>query len=253
MPKLWSGKLGIALLALSASIGGVELARGADKDTAKTESQLKEVRRQIDRIREQVTRDALRRDQIAAELQAAEQTVGSVRNALARLQAERAERAARRDELAVKRQTQERALAAERESLAAQIRAASLIGREEPLKLLLNQNDPALVGRMFDYYRYFGRARAEQIASIEARVAALDEIDAAVAAEDARLADLERERRVELARLQSSRDQRGKVLASLENASRSRERQLARLQRQQAGLEKLLQERNGTHGQVSDR
>ena len=49
------------------------------------------------------------------------------------------------------------------QELAAQMRTAYMVGREEPLKLLLNQRDPARAGRMFAYYSYFGRARAEQI------------------------------------------------------------------------------------------
>ena len=48
----------------------------------------------------------------------------------------------------------------------ATLRAAQQIGREEPLRLLLNQRDPARAGRMFAYYSYFGRARAGQIAGI---------------------------------------------------------------------------------------
>ncbi len=223
-------------------LGALDVTWAADKDVAKTEAELKEVRREIDRIREQVTRDALRRDQLAKDLQSAEQTVGGVRAELDRLRAARAAGAAKRAELAKLQQTQRQALASERQSLAAQIRAASLIGREEPLKLLLNQSDPALVGRMFTYYSYFGRARAGQIAAIETQVAALAKTDAALALEDEQLAALEREQRTELARLKSARDDRGKALASLTSESRSRERQLARLQRQQSGLDKLLKE-----------
>ncbi|HPF25290.1 MAG TPA: peptidoglycan DD-metalloendopeptidase family protein [Steroidobacteraceae bacterium] len=231
----------LALVALG-MLGAFDATRAADKDVARTEAELKEVRREIDRIREQVTRDALRRDQLAKDLQSAEQTVGGVRAELDRLRAARAAAAAQRAQLTRQQQAQQRTLANERASLAAQIRAASLIGREEPLKLLLNQSDPALVGRMFTYYSYFGRARADQIAAIETQVAALAETGAALALEDERLAALEREQRTELARLKSARDERGKALASLTRESRSRERRLARLQRQQTGLDQLLQQ-----------
>ena len=47
------------------------------------------------------------------------------------------------------------------------MRAAYFIGREEPLRLLLNQKDPQHYGRMLEYYGYFGRARAGVIATID--------------------------------------------------------------------------------------
>src|SRR6185503_10457527 len=59
-------------------------------------------------------------------------------------------------------------LTANRGALAGQLRAAYLIGGQEPLKLLLNQGDPVRAGRMFAYYSYFGRARALKIQGIEA-------------------------------------------------------------------------------------
>ena len=52
-------------------------------------------------------------------------------------------------------------LAVERDALAGELRTAYVNGREEQLKLLLNQQDPAQVGRMLTWYGYFGRARAD--------------------------------------------------------------------------------------------
>lgn len=212
------------------------------QDQAKTEAELKQVKRRIDRIRDQVTQDALQRDKLARELKKTEESVGGVRSELERLRNERGEREAKRRELAAERREREAAIAAERRSLAGQIRAASLIGREEPLKLLLNQKDPALVARMFTYYEYFGRARAEQIAQIETQVAKLAELDRELAAEEAKLVELEIRQRGELTRLQAARAERGKVLAALAAETKSRQRELDRLKREQSGLERVLRE-----------
>src|SRR5205814_1750532 len=80
--------------------------------------------------------------------------------ALAEVRRERAERAARRAELAAEKHQREVEVREKRAALAGQLRAAYTIGRQEPLKLLLNQKDPALAGRIFAYYGYFGRARS---------------------------------------------------------------------------------------------
>ena len=73
-----------------------------------------------------------------------------------------------------------------RAGLAQQMRAAYMIGREEPLKLLLNQQDPR-AGRMFVYYSYFGRARAGVITAIDTDIRTLADLDAQLAADEQRL------------------------------------------------------------------
>ena len=149
---------------------------------------------------------------------------------------------ARRAELAAERRTEEAALARDREALAGQIRAASMIGRQEPLKLLLNQRDPGQTGRVLVYYQYFGRARASQIAAIDAHLDELAGLDAELAAEEQRLTMLEEQQRGEVAKLQSARERRGRALVSLETESKSRAKELERLKEQQGGLEKLVRE-----------
>jgi septal ring factor EnvC (AmiA/AmiB activator) len=127
-------------------------------------------------------------------------------------------------------------------ALAAQLRAAYLIGQEEPLKLLLNQRDPARAGRMFVYYSYFGRARADEIHAIENNVNRLEQLDSDLAAEDAKLSDLENQQREQLSQVERARQHRTIVLANLEAESHTHERNLEKLRSQQTGLEKLLRQ-----------
>jgi septal ring factor EnvC (AmiA/AmiB activator) len=131
-----------------------------------------------------------------------------------------------------------------RAELAAQVRAAYLIGPREPLRLLLNQQDPARVGRNLAYYGYFGRARASQADDIGALISRIDEDDAKIASEEAELTRLAEARRSQLEDLEDARRQRSKVLANLTAEARDRQQSLQRLQRQQAALEKLLKDLN---------
>jgi septal ring factor EnvC (AmiA/AmiB activator) len=225
-----------AILALPAALPQSETR------SAKAEAQLREIRAEIDRVRGQVRRDAAERERLSRRLRDAEQSVAAARAERDRLRAERDERARRRAELAEERRRREADLEAERRALAAQMRAAYMIGREEPLKLLLNQRDPARAGRMFAYYGYFGRARAGQIVRIEEHVARIEELDAELEAEQARLADLETRQRSEVARAEEARAARGEVLAALNAEARSRAASLERLRREQAALEKLVRE-----------
>jgi septal ring factor EnvC (AmiA/AmiB activator) len=213
-----------------------------EADARKTEEQLQAVRSEIERITREVSEEQVERDRLTRELRASELSVGKARAALADVRRERSDTAARRAALATEKRTRASELAQNREALAGQMRAAYLIGRQEPLKLLLNQKDPALAGRMFAYYSYFGRARAGQIKLIEDDVQRLQELDTALEAEDAKLAELEKEQREQLQGLEQARAQRSHVLAGLEAQSHSRAQNLERLRSQQAGLEKLLRE-----------
>ena len=213
-----------------------------DPNPAKAEAELKAVRSQIDKVQAEMERDAGRRDKITRELEESEVTVSGARGELDKLRRERAVHTARRAELAAARRTEESVLGERRAALAGQIRAASMIGQEEPLKLLLNQQDPAQTGRVLTYYQYFGKARAGQIAAINSHIAELATLDAGLAEEEARLAALEEQQKSELSRLQAARDRRGRALVSLESESKNRARELARLKDQQGGLEKLVRE-----------
>ena len=213
-----------------------------DPNPAKAEAELKAVRSQIDKVQAELDRDAGRRDKITRELEETEKTVSGARGELDKLRRERAIHAARRAELAAARRNEEAVLSERREALAGQIRAASMIGQKEPLKLLLNQRDPGQTGRVLTYYQYFGRARAGQIAAINSHIAELATLDAGLAEEEARVAALEEQQKGELSRLQNARERRGRALVSLEAESKSRARELSRLKEQQGSLEKLVRE-----------
>jgi murein hydrolase activator len=232
---------GSAVFALLAILCG-SLVAAPQADRKKAEAELQAIKAQIGRISGQVTRDEIERDRLTRELRAAELSVGSARGGLERVRGEHAERAARRSGLAQDQHRREADLASARTALAEQLRAAYLIGSEEPLKLLLNQKDPARAGRMFVYYSYFGQARAAQIDGISTELGEIGRLDQALEVEEARLAQLEKERHTQLAQLEQARETRSRVLASLQSESRTRVQSLDRLQHQKAGLEKLLHE-----------
>lgn len=238
-----SRRLGVLLAGALLAVGlaaAPTLAQRAER--AQTEADLARIRGEIARIREQVGRDAAERDRLTRELRSAEQSVAGARERLSELQRLRAESRSRRSEIEAQSRARERELGSERDALAGQMRAAYLIGRDEPLKLLLNQRDPARAGRMFAYYGYFGRARASQITRIRAHIASLAELQTQLEAEEQRYAGLEQDQKRELDALESARSERGAVLAKVQRESRSRTASLERLRKEQAALERLLRE-----------
>jgi septal ring factor EnvC (AmiA/AmiB activator) len=213
-------------------------ARAADE--RKAEADLDKVRQDIAELQKSIRSETTERDSLAARLRDAELTVADARKRLDRLRAQRRESTRRRAELQTERVTVQENLATEREALAGQLRAAYTIGRDEQVKLLLNQQDPARLGRMVAYYGYFGRARAERIASIDAQLDRLEELDAGLAAEEERLAALEEEARAQLDAQQRGRQDRAEVVKELDTELKNRRTRLARLKREESTLEGLL-------------
>jgi septal ring factor EnvC (AmiA/AmiB activator) len=227
----------LALLALLAALPGA-----AAGSRHQTESELQAVRARIEAVTHQISQDAAERDRLTRSLKSSELALAAGRDELARLQTELAGRREHRAALQRERDSEQARLESQRASLAAQLRAAYAIGRTEPLRLLLDQQDLAHAGRMFAYYGYFSRARAEQITAIRERVARIDALDGQLAADETRLGELQSSRQAELQKLASRHEERSRVLASLNAESRTREQSLARLKTQQADLEKLLRE-----------
>jgi septal ring factor EnvC (AmiA/AmiB activator) len=212
------------------------------KEAAGKEADLEQIRKRIEAVRQTIQADATRRDALVGELQTAESGIQIARQQGAEI---RKQRLASERQLADLRREQaatEAQVAAHRAALASELRIAYMNGREEQLKLFLNQQDPAEMGRMLTYYGYFGRARAERIAVIGDRVNQLQVLAANVEAETQRLHDLEQKQQSQVKELSSARQQRAQTLAAIQTKLRSRSDQLSSLQREAAALEKLLEE-----------
>ncbi len=67
-------------------------------------------------------------------------------------------------------------LTKQHDELAGQIKAAYAMGQKEKLKLLLNQEDPALSSRMLVYYDYLNKARLAKLADITETLQHLDQL-----------------------------------------------------------------------------
>jgi septal ring factor EnvC (AmiA/AmiB activator) len=206
------------------------------------EADLKRVQQQIRALQQSVRDDVTRQDQLSAKLRQSEEQVGEARQRLAEVRRQMDESDARIEGLASRRAEWERKQEAQREELAAELRTAYITGKEEHLKLLLSQKDPAALGRMLVYYSYFGRARAGRIAEIEEAVSQIEALTAEEQAEKERLAALEQQRQQELAAVDAARQEREAALAALAGQIRNDKDSLARLKREAQSLEKLIAE-----------
>ncbi len=131
-------------------------------------------------------------------------------------------------------------LARQRALLARQVRAAFAIGRQEYLKLLLNQQDPAAMGRVMTYYDYFNRARAKRIRAALATLDQLHQVEADIQTQSATLQALQNRQQQDKQKLEASYKERARVVASLRAQLSSKGQQLARMVENEKHLDRLL-------------
>jgi septal ring factor EnvC (AmiA/AmiB activator) len=128
-----------------------------------------------------------------------------------------------------------------RSDLVRDLRSAYRMGKQEQVKLLLNQEDPALVGRMLIYHDYFSRARAENLHEIRAALDDLTAIEQKVMHQKATLETL-RSRQLQASRhLEQMQSQRKAVIAKLQTELEKKSGQLTTLQKDEQDLQQLVQ------------
>ncbi len=231
-----------ALLVLAAGPGAPQAwaQSGRQPTPAQKEAELKKVNARIDKVRKAVNQDIEQRDRLSAQLRDAELGVQGARRKLEETRAQRIASESRLEDLEREQASREKELAAERGALAGELRTAYVNGREEQLKMLLNQQDPAEFGRMLTYYGYFGRARAERIGSIRDKLEHLALLREKIAAESQRLKDLEARQEQELAALKGAQQKRTQAVAAIDSQIKTRGGEIKRLESQARGLEKLI-------------
>jgi len=210
--------------------------RAAPSDQAR----LDRVRGQIEDLKKEIEQTGAERDRTRTELREAEQAAAKATAALHKTESALAAGDARLKELGKEQADLQRRLDRSRTGLARQVRAAYTTGRQEYLKLLLNQEDPSTISRVLTYYRYMARARAEEIGAIDT---ALERLDTVTRDIDAEHAELERLRQGQLAYQQELADthkKRAEILARLDRELADKTSQIGPLRAEAARLKGLL-------------
>jgi len=222
----------LLVLPLSAALG----------QTSQREAELAQVRQHIQELKQAIDRDTRKRSTAQAALQDSEQGIGAANRELKALEREQRDSRARRTDLAAQRKVLAADVGKEQEALAGQVRAAYIAGREERIKLLLNQQDPATLGRLMVYYDYLNRMRAETIRQVGEQLRQIRELDENLARELQRLERLAEQQREQLAKLERSRQERGAALKRLDEQLADQGARMSELEQQARVLEELVRD-----------
>jgi septal ring factor EnvC (AmiA/AmiB activator) len=212
----------------------------AAQDPAQKAAELKQLREKIGALQSELQASREKKSRAERRLQEAEQRINHTRRALQTTADKLEQLGVRLADLNAERRRILGELHNQSSELAREARAAYAMGRQQQIKLLLNQEQPAAVGRMLVYFSYFSRARQVKIDAMRDLLHRLDTLEAEIGEKNRSLAALHDRQREQAAQLEEQREQRQRVVAALNKRLVSQGGELKRLQNDEKQLQALV-------------
>ncbi|RTZ62195.1 MAG: peptidase M23 [Gammaproteobacteria bacterium] len=237
-----------AVLALSLGYCGAIHA----KPEANAQKKLEQLKKKIKGIQNEVARTQNRYDKLTLDLREHERNIGKANQELKQANHQLA---LIRKKLGKLEQTREQALediAGQKRLLASQIRDAYRLGRQEPFKLVFNQQSPDDLARVMTYYQYFNRQRMGKVEQLNHSLQELENLQREIRQ---RQQEVEKTRAEKLAirqRLIKEKKRRNAVLASLSKKMSSQTARVQKLRQDEKRLARLVDELNKYLSEMDD-
>jgi murein hydrolase activator len=229
----------LVLLALTTSPVVPGIAADAGKAAVQAE-RLQQLRTRIGELKNELVSMHGKKNTLDTELEKTEKELGTVASDLHQLEQKIVQSRTRLDELGHERQESRKKLQAVQVVLAREMRSAYVLGQQQQVKLLLNQDDPATITRLMTYYGYLSRARADRIRGITSVLDELALIEQQVSEQKSGLEKLKDEKIAESDRLKQMQANRKQVLVRLQAQLRKKSDELAALRRDERNLQQLV-------------
>ncbi len=212
---------------------------GGQPATSK-QSQLKQLQRQITKIDADVTALQRKKQQSTDQLKESEMRYGQVALSVKQLRGDIERLGDALSEIGEKMTQARRAIVTHKRELEGQVRSAYAMGGRERLKVLFNQQDPALSSRMLVYYDYLNRERLQKIRTVEAAFRTLGQLEEEKQKESAGLTATLQQRQREQNELQKVRQRREQLIGELDRLYSTKKSQLERLKSDERKLRQLI-------------
>ncbi len=209
-------------------------------ERAAARQQIEAARQDIAELQKLLKQIEQEKSGVQKQLQTTESEMGQLEKQVDTLQQEIDRSEAELERLNEEKTTLEGARLEQQRLIGLQARAAYQNGRQEYLKLLLNQQNPEKFSRTLTYYDYLNKARLEQLDSFNETLRQLANVEADIEAQQNLLAEKKDgllERRDQLAEVRKERQQ---ALAKLNSDLSSREQRLQARRQEQAQFERVL-------------
>ncbi|MDN5515130.1 MAG: murein hydrolase activator EnvC [Pseudomonas sp.] len=224
-----------ALILLSSLIAPAIADQRAD-----TQRQLEAARQDVAELKKLLEKLQLEKSGVQQQLKKTETEMGDLEGQVKDLQRE-----LKGSEQEIQRLDQEKkklqgARTEQQRLIAIQARAAYQSGRQEYVKLLLNQQNPEKFSRTLTYYDYLSQARLEQLAAFNETLRQLANVEQEITSHQAQLQAQKAGLDERHAKLAEARKERQQALAKLNRDFSTRDQRLKARQQEQAELGRVL-------------
>ncbi|RRV17334.1 murein hydrolase activator EnvC family protein [Pseudomonas saudiphocaensis] len=229
MPRLF------LVLALSCLLG-----TAVADERAEARKQIEAARKDVAELQKLLKQIEQEKSAVHKQLQTTESEMGKLEKQVDALQQEIDRSEAELDRLNEEKTTLEGARIEQQRLIGIQARAAYQSGRQEYLKLLLNQQNPEKFSRSLTYYDYLSKARFEQLEGFNETLRQLAKVETGIEQQQAALSEQQSGLKQRQAELAEVRKQRQQTLAKLDKDLSTRDSKLKARQQEQAQFERVL-------------
>jgi septal ring factor EnvC (AmiA/AmiB activator) len=209
---------------------------------AKEKKELRALRARIEALQKSLAGAEESKAEAADALRESERAISQANRELRELGARAREIDRRIAELGAEAGGLEQALKTQQALLARMLYQQHLAGPSEPLKLLLNREDPNEIARRLHYFGYLSRARAQLIVETREGIARLQRLAAEARQQAADLAAVTRESQELRARLEREKRAHAQVLARISRDIQRQRQEIGTLRRDEARLTRLVED-----------
>lgn len=209
-------------------------------DSAKKAVELKHLQNKIARLQGELQSNQKKKSRAERQLEDVEKRINDTRRALRKTDLEFEALRRRLNDLQTDRQITSATLRHQSAELSHEALTTYSMGRQQRIKMLLNQEQPSAVGRMLVYFSYVSRARQAKIDTMQATLQHFAAVNDEIHLKTEALTALQVEQRRQVAELDAQRRDRARKVVQLSAQLDRQGDELKRLQRDEKQLQALL-------------
>lgn len=232
----------IALLPILLSAVAAAPAATGSITAADAKKELNQLRAKIDALKKQLADAEETRSEAVDSLRESEHAISDANRRLRELATQSHDMRRRLEELRAESNAGEETLKRQRVLLGRLLYQQYLGGQDEPLRLLLNREDPNRIARQLHYFGHISRARADLIDELRRNLARLSELAQEAERKATELAAIAAEQVVQKQRLEQEKTARRKVLVRIARDIQSQQREIGALRRNESRLTRLIEQ-----------
>jgi len=219
-------------------------------DNSADQEKLTRLQQKIDTIQKELEADNKAKDQASYKLKQAEKAIARQSSQLRSIDQRLQQLQVKRGVLLDQQNELKQHMSIHRDYLTKQIQAAYAMGKQEYIKLLLNQQNPSDISRMVIYYQYLNTSRTDRINEITRNLSTLQDISEEIHSKTTELKSLKEEAEANKSALEANRKQRAELVATLSYQLKNKDQMLKALLRDEQHIKQLLNQLENELGDV---